>query len=106
MVRAEELLQNIYRGCWFFSCAFCIIAGFLVAEIFSRYYSKDINMHSFDNGTSVKAKRDNWAQLLKIYRKIGLPDILTEEQSNHILNVEDGVAILFICKIYEVLTQR
>lgn len=63
-------------------------------------------MHSFDNGTSAKAKRDNWTQLLKIFRKIGHSDILTEDQSNYIINVEEGAAVLFLCKIYEVLTQR
>ncbi|CAN0538482.1 unnamed protein product, partial [Ectocarpus sp. 12 AP-2014] len=34
--------------------------GFLVAEIFSRYYDKDVRMHSFDNGTATRVKRDNW----------------------------------------------
>ena len=63
-------------------------------------------MHSYDNGTAAKAKRDNWAQLSKIFRKIGLPDLLSDEQSNHIVNLDDGAAVVFICKIYEVLTQR
>ena len=63
-------------------------------------------MHSYDNGTAAKAKRDNWAQLLKVFRKIGLPDVLSEEQSNYIVNLEEGAAVVFICRIYEVLTQR
>jgi hypothetical protein len=42
----------------------------LVAEIFSRYYDKDIHMHSFDNGQSVKIRKDNWKLLLKVFRRV------------------------------------
>jgi len=80
--------------------------GFLVAEIFSRYYAKEIQMHSYDNGNALAAKRDNWNQLLKIFRKIGMPQLLSEEEADLILRGEDNHAVLFISKIYEVLTQR
>jgi hypothetical protein len=80
--------------------------GFLVAEIFSRYHGKEISMHSYDNGQSSKGKKDNWNQLIKVFRKIGLPDLISELEANHIVCCEDGTAVKFICRIYEVLTQR
>ena len=80
--------------------------GFLVAEIFSRYYAKDVQMHSFDNGTAINHKRDNWAQLLKLFRKVGLTDILTDEQANWIYCLDDGAAAQFLCRVYESLTKR
>lgn len=78
----------------------------MVAEIVSRYYSKDVRMHSFDNGNSAMAKKDNWMQLIKVFRKIGLTNIISEEEAHLIALVEDGAAHRFICKLYEVLTGR
>lgn len=80
--------------------------GFLVAEIFSRYYAKDVQMHSYDNGNAVKAKRDNWNQLLKVFRKLGFPQILSEDEADFILRCEGSAAIDFITKCYELLTSR
>jgi len=80
--------------------------GFLVAEIFSRYYAKEFQMHSYDNGNSTKTKKDNWAQLIKAFRKIGHPELLNEADAHLILCCEEGNAVTFISKIYEVLTQR
>lgn len=78
----------------------------MVAEIFSRYYAKDVQMHSFDNAQATKAKRDNWAQLIKLFRKIGLPDIISEQEAHWIASLEEGSAVTFLCRAYEALTQR
>lgn len=47
--------------------------GFLVAEIFSRYFPADIKMHSFANATSSHYKRDNWMQLQQFCAKQNIP---------------------------------
>lgn len=80
--------------------------GFLVAEIFSRYYAKDFQMHSYDNGNSTKAKKANWTLLIKIFRKVGLESLISEEEAHWIASMEDGAAVNFLCKAYETLTQR
>ena len=64
-------------------------------------------MHSFDNGEAARKKKDNWATLTKTLRKIGLGDLLAENDPSHqIACLEDGAAVQFLCKIYERLTQR
>ena len=74
--------------------------GFLVAEIFSRYYGKEFSMHSYDNGYAMKVRKDNWKQLLKVFRKIGLPTIITENEVSDIVYCRDGTAVIFINRIY------
>jgi hypothetical protein len=63
-------------------------------------------MHSYDNGTSLAVKRDNWNQLLKLFRKIGLAEQITENDTAEVLRCEENAAINFINKIYEILTHR
>lgn len=63
-------------------------------------------MHAYDNGNAAKAKRDNWAQLIKVFRRIGLSDVTSEQESHWIACLEEGAAVTFLCRAYEVLTQR
>ena len=43
-----------------------------MAEILSRYFPKDVEMHSFDTGTALSKKKDNWA-LIEKFLKVQLP---------------------------------
>lgn len=78
--------------------------GFLIAEIASRYYDKDVQMHSFDNGTALRIKKDNWGQLFKFFRKVGID--ISQEEIDGIIHCEDGVVVMFVNRLYEALTQR
>jgi len=77
-----------------------------VAEIYSRYYDKDVQMHSFDNGIALRIKKDNWSQLLKFFHKVGVQDVVTPAEVNLIIHCEDGAVIKFVNRMYEALTQR
>lgn len=37
-----------------------------MAEIFSWYYPQEIEMHSYDNGTSLPSRQGNWSQLQRV----------------------------------------
>ncbi|ETV86494.1 hypothetical protein, variant 1 [Aphanomyces astaci] len=81
--------------------------GFLIAEILSRYYDKDISMHSFDNGIGLKVKKDNWDQLLKFMQKI--PDfdpVGGKSSADGVMHCENGAAVTYLGKLYQCLTKR
>lgn len=42
--------------------------GFLVAEVLSKYFPDDVQMHSFENVTSIERKRSNWHLLKKFFK--------------------------------------
>eukprot|EP00250_Pteridium_aquilinum_P024265 c28778_g1_i1 orf=1-297(-) len=58
--------------------------GFLVAEILSRYFPQDVQMHSFDYGTKLAKKKDNWDQLKKILWKEDFP--FFQDEIENIIN--------------------
>eukprot|EP00744_Colponema_vietnamica_P001071 GILI01001819.1.p1 GENE.GILI01001819.1~~GILI01001819.1.p1 ORF type:complete len:107 (+),score=9.50 GILI01001819.1:55-375(+) len=72
--------------------------GFLVAEIFSRYYPNDIQMHSFDNGTGKSKKEDNWALLEKFFKKKGIP--ISRAEFEPVIECVGGSATPIIQSIY------
>lgn len=78
--------------------------GFLVAEMFSRYYKNDLSMHSFDNGTSVKKREDNWNLLRKFFVKKSIDFDLTLIKPA--IHCQEGASVTLVSKVYEILTKK
>ncbi|CAI9171608.1 unnamed protein product [Rangifer tarandus platyrhynchus] len=78
--------------------------GFLIAEIFTTYYPWDLKLSSFENGTSLKVKLDNWAQLEKFLarKKLKLP----KELIHGTIHCKAGVPEILIQEVYTLLTHR
>ncbi|NP_001171394.1 spermatogenesis-associated protein 4 [Sus scrofa] len=78
--------------------------GFLIAEIFSIHYPWDLKLSSFQNGTSLKVKLDNWAQLEKFLarKKFKLP----KELIHGTIHCKAGVPEILIQEVYTLLTHR
>jgi len=78
--------------------------GFLVAEIFSRYYQYDVQLHSYDNGSSLKKKLDNWHLLEKFFRKHNIA--ISREMIDGCIHNKDGAALDMVEYTYSALTNR
>jgi hypothetical protein len=78
--------------------------GFLVAEIFSRYFPTDISMHTFSNTENYGRKRDNWNQLQIFFNRRKVPITLNSIDAL-ILNEQD-TTLEFIKQIYSLLTEK
>ncbi|GKT35746.1 hypothetical protein ADUPG1_008840, partial [Aduncisulcus paluster] len=55
--------------------------GVLLAEIFSRYFPSDVEMHSYVNGASSQIKDLNWGHLKKFLdkKRVGISDTMIED---------------------------
>ncbi|XP_045053037.1 spermatogenesis-associated protein 4 [Desmodus rotundus] len=78
--------------------------GFLIAEIFTIHYPWELRLSSFQNGTSLKVKLDNWAQLEKFLAKKKLK--LPKELIYGTIHCKAGVPEILIQEVYTLLTQR
>nr|KAF6370679.1 spermatogenesis associated 4 [Myotis myotis] len=78
--------------------------GFLVAEIFAIYYPWDLSLSSFRNGTSLRVKLDNWAQLEKFLakKKIRLP----RELIYGTIHCKAGVPEILVQEVHRLLTHQ
>lgn len=78
--------------------------GYLIAEIFSCYYPQEIQMHSFDNGTSIETKTGNWSIIQRFFQRqdFGIP----KEEVEGTIHCKPGAASLLIQRIYTIITNR
>ena len=44
------------------------VSGYIIAEIFIRYYPNAMSMNGFQNSVSMKAKENNWELLEKLMK--------------------------------------
>ncbi|EGR34127.1 hypothetical protein IMG5_023510 [Ichthyophthirius multifiliis] len=79
--------------------------GFLIAEIFQRYYPLKIQMHSFDNSHNQSRKKNNWELLQLFFTKNEIP-IQKNEWEPILVDSDMEVLIVFMSKIFQILTQR
>eukprot|EP00878_Enallax_costatus_P044480 GHUV01053122.1.p1 GENE.GHUV01053122.1~~GHUV01053122.1.p1 ORF type:complete len:144 (+),score=33.03 GHUV01053122.1:317-748(+) len=78
--------------------------GFYVAEILSRFFAADIQMHSYQNGTSERCKRDNWEQIKRVCQKndLSIPSNIIEGT----IQGEPGAAVSLMELLYEKFTGK
>lgn len=77
--------------------------GYLVAEIMSRYHPQDVDINSFENGSRLEAKVNNWDQLCKLFKKKGIG--ITKVESDPVIHCAPGAAVVLIYRMYEILTK-
>ncbi|KAM6221008.1 spermatogenesis-associated protein 4 [Rhynchocyon petersi] len=78
--------------------------GYLIAEIFSVYFPWDLRLSSFENGTSLKVKLNNWAQLEKFFARKYLK--IPKDLIHGTIHCKTGVPEILIQEIYALLTHR
>ncbi|CAD8183309.1 unnamed protein product [Paramecium pentaurelia] len=78
--------------------------GFIVAEILSRYYPKEVNIYTVYNEQNLDKKRDNWEQISKLLKKKELQ--VPQEEYEPIFHQAPDAAQAFLFKLYEFLTKK
>eukprot|EP00667_Euglena_gracilis_P009933 EG_transcript_10104 len=77
--------------------------GFLLAEILSRYW-REVPLHSFDTGSSLIKKADNWQTLEKVLKKRGFH--LSRDVIDGVMHQKNGHVVPLLENIYTFLTKR
>ena len=78
--------------------------GFIIGEIFSRYFPSEINTRSFDSGTSRSAKTQNWEYLNTFFQKKEVPG--TPKMMDDTMNCRPDGTQQLLDTIYTFLTRR
>lgn len=78
--------------------------GYLVGEIFNRYYPAEIKMSSFSNGMSLQSRQHNWHCLSKFFKKqrFNIP----QEYIDGTIHCKERYTVQLMQTIYTLLTDR
>jgi len=80
--------------------------GFLIAHIFSSYFPEQFTMHSFDPGSSMEKKKNNWKQLCMLFKKIKFSIRNEMAVVRSIIDCDMDTTIVFINEVYTFLTTK
>ncbi|KAF7228596.1 spermatogenesis associated 4, partial [Nothobranchius furzeri] len=78
--------------------------GYLLAEIFSHYYPRDISLNLYDKGVSLSAKQKNWSQIQQFMKKHNLH--LLKEAIDGTIHCKPGAAELLVQEAHTILTNQ
>ncbi|KAK2945242.1 putative camsap CH domain protein [Blattamonas nauphoetae] len=78
--------------------------GFVIGEIFGRYFPREVSMHTFDTGTSQNAKSQNWEYLNRFFVKQEIP--ITPQMIDDTMNVRPLGTQQLLDTMYSYLTNR
>lgn len=68
--------------------------GFVVAEILSRRYHKDIDIYQFYNGLEIEKRKNNWERIAQVLKKHGLT--ITKLDYEPVIYLKKGAALEMI----------
>ena len=78
--------------------------GFLIAEIFSRYFPYEVQMHSYDNGISLVKKLANWELLEKFFQRKRVP--IGRDMIDRVIHCKGDAALPLLETVYTCLTSK
>jgi hypothetical protein len=78
--------------------------GFLVAEILQRYFPTEIELHTYENGTRLSCKNDNWEQIYAFGKKKGIP--IQKADFDPVIHCVPGAAMAMLFKLFQLMTKR
>uniref|UniRef100_A0A7R9YU19 Calponin-homology (CH) domain-containing protein n=1 Tax=Chlamydomonas euryale TaxID=1486919 RepID=A0A7R9YU19_9CHLO len=77
--------------------------GFVFAEMLSRYYPGDVQMHSFENVTSNERKKSNWELLTKLFKRKRIP--VEKALVDRVVAADGDAAVELLQTIYSFIQQ-
>jgi hypothetical protein len=81
-----------------------LATGYLVAEILTRYYPKELSIYSFHNAQGREKRHNNWDRIQQFLKRKEFD--LTSEEYLAISNMAPKTALAVLVRLYEFFTRK